>query len=377
MSDPQPAFSFNPDQYQQQLASKAARLSALLTDWQAPELAVFASAAQHYRMRAEFRLWHDNDRSFYAMFNPAEPKKPLEVTQFPVASRHINQLMTAVLAAVHQDPELRQRLFQVEFLASQDGDALVTLVYHRPLTEHWAERGRYWQTRWGCSLIGRARKQRWVLGKDFIEERLNVAGRTLYFKQYENSFSQPNAGVCEQMLAWALSNTEACQQEDLLELYCGLGTFSIPLARHFKRVLATEISRTAVKAAQENSLRNGCANLSIARMASEDFSQAWLQKRESRRFKEFDIGQYRFTTLIVDPPRGGLDEHTIAILPRFQRILYISCNPISMMANIEGLRSTHRIAACALFDQFPYTDHMEAGLVLERRADPTDRHSTI
>lgn len=51
----------------------------------------------------------------------------------------------------------------------------------------------------------------------------------------------------------------------------------------------------------------------------------------------------------------------------YQRILYISCNPETLAENLAALHSTHRITRCALFDQFPYTHHMESGVLLERR----------
>ncbi len=69
----------------------------------------------------------------------------------------------------------------------------------------------------------------------------------------------------------------------------------------------------------------------------------------------------------MDPPRAGLDDGTIALAKDFDNILYISCNPETLRANVAALSATHRIAAAAAFDQFPYTHHLECGLLLQRR----------
>ncbi|GGX51601.1 tRNA (uridine(54)-C5)-methyltransferase TrmA [Saccharospirillum salsuginis] len=358
-------FPFNPDQYDQQLHDKLIALRDLFDPETLPEVDVYPSRPEHYRMRAEFKLWHDGDESWYAMFNPAEPKKPIRVDEFPVGSRLINDLMGRVRDAVHQDDQLRRRLFQVEFLTTQEGDALITLIYHKKLDEAWEERGRHWQEVWGFPVIGRARKQRLVLSRDYVNETLEINGRRYRFRQYENSFTQPNAGVCEQMVGWAQRHTEG-SRGDLLELYCGNGNFSIPLAGHFRKALGTEISRVSVNSAQHNIEANGVDNLRIARMSSEDFANAWLGRTQSRRLREWGVEDYDFTTLLVDPPRAGLDDDTLALARHFDRIVYISCNPETLAANVRALGSDYRIEAAALFDQFPYTHHMEAGLVLSR-----------
>ena len=80
-----------------------------------------------------------------------------------------------------------------------------------------------------------------------------------------------------------------------------------------------------------------------------------------------DLDQYRFSTLFVDPPRSGLDAPTLALAAGFEHILYISCNQQSLLENVAALHATHAITAAAAFDQFPYTEHLECGLLLTRR----------
>ncbi|HSH57066.1 MAG TPA: tRNA (uridine(54)-C5)-methyltransferase TrmA, partial [Halomonas sp.] len=76
---------------------------------------------------------------------------------------------------------------------------------------------------------------------------------------------------------------------------------------------------------------------------------------------------YAFSTVLVDPPRAGLDESSCRQLSGYSRIVYISCNPETLASNLERLIETHRITRFALFDQFPWTHHCECGVLLERR----------
>ena len=73
--------------------------------------------------------------------------------------------------------------------------------------------------------------------------------------------------------------------------------------------------------------------------------------------------------MLVDPPRAGLDAETLKMVSAYSRIIYISCNPDTLAENLDYLTETHEITAAAMFDQFPYTDHVETGVVLEAKAD--------
>jgi tRNA (uracil-5-)-methyltransferase len=77
-------------------------------------------------------------------------------------------------------------------------------------------------------------------------------------------------------------------------------------------------------------------------------------------------------TVLVDPPREGCDASTRALLATFRRVLYISCCPETLARDVAALGRTHTLRELAVFDQFPYTPHLEMGLMLERTASPTD-----
>lgn len=361
----------DPDRYGEQLADKCAYVERLFASFEPPEMEVFASPPSHYRQRCEFRIWHEGDDLFYAMFEvtPGDPKskRVIRLDQFPVASESINRLMPALRAAFLASDELRRRLFQVEFLTTLSGEALVTLIYHRPLGDAWEAEARALEAELGIMIIGRSRKQRLVLTRDHVWERLQVDGRTLHYQQVENSFTQPNAHICQAMLGWASDVTAGRQQEDLVELYCGNGNFTIALAQNFRRVLATEISRTSVASANVNLEANGVTNAQVARMSAEDFAQALKGEKTGRRVAEMGLESYDFSTVLVDPPRAGLDQQSCRQLSEYAHIVYISCNPVTLAENLAQLTQTHDIVRFALFDQFPFTAHCECGVWLTRR----------
>ena len=358
--------------YARQLADKTDFLRRLFAGVAMPEWAVFPSPERHYRMRAEFRIWHEGGGISYAMFEngkKAGSASLVRLAQFPAASAAINALMPELLAALSAEPVLKNRLFQCEFLSTLSGDMLVSLIYHRKLDDAWQAAAQDLQRRLGIALIGRSKGQKIVLSRDFVTEELEAGGRTFRYRQPEGAFSQPNAAVCAKMLEWACG-CAAGLGGDLLELYCGNGNFTLPLARYFGRVLATEVSKTSVRAAQWNIEADGADNIRIARLSAEEFAQAYGGGREFRRLREqgISLSDYAFSTVFVDPPRAGIDKATLRLMQDFDNIIYISCNPETLRANLDVLLQTHEIKAAALFDQFPFTAHIESGVLLRRKA---------
>lgn len=358
--------------YAQQLAAKTEQFQALFQDLATPPLEVFESPEAYFRMRAEFRIWHEGGEICYAMFEPgrkAGTASLIKITDFQTASLGINRLMPALLTALSADDVLKNRLYQCEFLSTQSGEMLVSLIYHKKLDADWEAAARRLQQQLAIRIIGRSKGQKIVLGDDFVTEELTVGNRRYRYRQIEGSFTQPNAAVCEKMLAWA-ADCAGEDPRDLLELYCGNGNFTLPLARRFRRVLATEVSKTSVAAAQWNIEANGADNIRIARLSAEEFTEAYQGSRTFRRLEEQGIrlADYDFSTVFVDPPRAGIDSDTLRLLAGFERIIYISCNPHTLRDNLAVLDSSHRISRMALFDQFPFTHHIESGVLLEKRA---------
>lgn len=368
-----PMSAVQPENYQALLAQKVSDVGAVMAPFSPPAPEIFPSQTTGFRLRAEFRMWHEGDTVDYVMFRREDPRTPVVITAFPIADQRIQTVMPLLRDVLNTNHTLRHKLFQAEFLASLSGELLITLIYHRKLDSEWEAAAQLLETDLvsaapTLSIIGRSRKQKLVIGRDFIQEVLPVNGGEYQYRQYEQSFSQPNGGVNIQMIEWACAQARSLTG-DLLELYCGNGNFTLPLARHFNHVIATELSKVSIRAARANLIDNNIDNVQLLRMSAEEVTQAMNAERVFRRLSELPkpLEQFDLGTLFVDPPRAGLDEDTVNMASHFQTIIYISCNPQSLAKNMCSLQSTHRIKHFAMFDQFPYTNHMECGVILSRK----------
>ncbi|MBV0932837.1 tRNA (uridine(54)-C5)-methyltransferase TrmA [Marinobacterium weihaiense] len=354
-----------PEQYDALLAAKKARIADQFAEFDLPEIEVFTSQPQHYRLRAEFRTWHEGDDLYYVMFD-GDKRTPVRLDNCPMVSERIHDMMFKLLDVIRPDPVLRFKLFQIDFLSTLSGELLVSLLYHRQLDDEWVERVKPLREQFNIDIIGRARKQKILLDRDFVVEELNIKGRPYRYQQTENGFTQPNGHVCEKMIEWAI-DVSSHAGGDLVEFYCGNGNFTLPLAQNFRRVVATEISKVSVRSAEWNIQENGIDNIDVLRMPSEDLSLILKGEKTSRKVQGLALDECEFSTVFVDPPRCGLDEHTVEQICEYEHILYISCNPDTLHDNLQQISKTHKLERFAIFDQFPYTDHLECGVYLTRR----------
>lgn len=362
-------------EYDHLFAEKIANLKKLL-NW-SKEVDAFESPKTNFRMRANFQMWHDNPANktpagfFYAMYDENDKGVPYEVKSFPRGTKMINDLMDSFMKVFAEYKVIFDNLFEVRFVTTQSQQAVVTLLYKKPLHNDWHKTAEEVASKLNVKIVGRSRKVVQIAGgSDTITEVLNVQGRSFQLYQTEGAFSQPNAAVCEKMIGWALDMTKGSQDHDLLELYCGGGTFTAPLSYNFRKVLATEISKASVDLAHKAFALNGITNISIARLSSEEFSEAYSSKRVFKRLEDSKISlkDFNIGTVFVDPPRAGLDNDTCKMISQFNNIVYISCNPVTLARDVEKLKETHDVLRVAAFDQFPYTHHLEGGVYLKRRS---------
>lgn len=363
-----PLSHITPEHYLALLEEKTARVARQMGAFNAPKANIILSDELAFRVRAEFRVWHDGDDLNYVMFKPGEPDTPIAIDDLPIACDKIRSLMPELKDKLLHNPTLRHRLFQVEFLSTLAGDTLITLIYHRQLDDSWQRAAMELAEQLAVQIVGRARKQKLVLDRDYVVETLTVHGKSWQYRQYEQSFSQPNANVNSQMLEWAVDCARELQG-DLLELYCGNGNFTLPLSQHFNEVIATEMAKSGIKAALENCETNNIDNIQFIRLSAEEVAQAMSGSRSFRRLAHLPkpLQSYQLDTVFVDPPRAGLDQETVSMVAEFKDILYISCNPDTLEKNLQTLSKTHDIKRFAMFDQFPYTHHLECGMWLSKR----------
>ena len=353
--------------YEEQLKQKETRVSGLLAPFYQGGLEVFDSPTEHYRARAEFRIWHEGDRCDYAMGN-MQKNGAVCIQECPKVIEPIEKRMWKLLEKINASTQvLKERLFAVEFLATTIDECLITMLYHKKLDDKWREEVKKLESELNCKVMGTSRKQKVILSDEFVTEKLDIDGKTFTYVQYESGFTQPNPAVNIKMIEWAIKQAKKVGYGDFLESYCGLGNFTLPLSGYFEKALATEISKRSIHAALENCKLNDIENITFTRLASEEMTQALHGVREFSRLRGIDLKSYDFSTVLVDPPRAGLDEGMIELISNIENIIYISCNPETLARDLETLVQTHHVAEAAIYDQFPHTSHVESGVFLRKK----------
>lgn len=350
--------------YQDGLNKKVEDVKAKFIDIYIGEFEVITSPDSNFRARAEFKIWHDDDKTYYTM-KSKDNKQHIFLQECNMVINNISNIMFDVLDYIQSVEILNNRLFTIEYLSSINNDTMITLIYHKKLDDEWIQEAKKFEEKFCLKIIGRSKNQKLILSNEYITEKLFVDNQDYYYTQYESSFTQPNPYVNTKMLQWACDNSKN-NGRDLLELYCGNGNFTMVLSKHFDKVLATEISKASIKSATKNMELNNITNINFARLSSEEFVEAINKVREFNRLKDSNIvlDDYDFSTVFVDPPRAGLDDTTRELVVKYDNILYISCNYDTLHRDLLHITKTHKIEKFAFFDQFAYTTHLECGVKL-------------
>jgi len=184
-----------------------------------------------------------------------------------------------------------------------------------------------------------------------------LASADLLIEFAPTDFVQINGALNEAMVERALEMLEVRESDVVLDLFCGLGNFSLPLARRASRVAAVERDAGLVERARANARRNGLSNVEFhtADLFKDVTGSAWAR--------------VKYDLVLVDPPRAGARE----VLPTVaasgaRRVVYISCHPGSLARDAGLLVREHgfRLTAAGVMDMFPHTAHVEAMAVFDR-----------
>ena len=191
-----------------------------------------------------------------------------------------------------------------------------------------------------------------LYGDGYITDRLG----DYTFKISPMSFYQINPIQTEKLYKKAIDIAELTGEEILFDLYCGIGTIGIFASKYAKKVYGIEIVEEAVKDAIENAKINNVNNTEFYSGDVEKILEILLYEKKIKP----DV-------VIVDPPRKGLDENTIKNLIKIKskKIVYISCNPATLIRDLSKLEEHYKIKEINPFDLFPYTNHVECCAVME------------
>ena len=192
-----------------------------------------------------------------------------------------------------------------------------------------------------------------LYGPGYIEDTL--CG--LNFRLSPRSFYQVNHHQAQRLYEAAIQRAEITKNDTVLDLYCGVGTITLAMAKAAGKVIGVEVIPQAVEDAKDNAMRNGIEN---AEFFCGDAGQAAL---------ELEKQGIRADVVVVDPPRKGLNADTIEALHRFapRRIVYVSCDPATLARDVALLKERgYRVKDAVAADLFPRCAHVESIVTMIR-----------
>ena len=315
---------------------------------------IYLSPATGYRARTEFGF----SKNYFTMVSH---KHKIYMDQSSIPHPSIQKLMPNLLSKINKSEIIKKKLFQVNFRTSGT-KVLATLIYHKPLEEEWIQAAKNIQdSLLNISIIGRSKKQKVIIGEEDLELLCNYANSSFKILQNDSVFFQPNFYLYSLMISFITKQLE--DPRDLLELYCGCGGFTLPLASKFNKVFATENNRHSIRLLKESIKLNNLSNIQTARLSDDETASALANERPFRRLENIDMQSYEFSHILVDPPRAGLSTETIKLSKQFKNMIYISCNPETFLRDM--VKVNRKIESIGIFDQFANTQHLEVVALLK------------
>jgi 23S rRNA (uracil1939-C5)-methyltransferase len=314
-------------------------------------------AAWGYRRKGRFsvRRVEKKDKTLVG-FREQDPRFVADISICHTAIPEVGFKVDA-LAALVDRMDGRRDIPQIEFIAGDatDGFGGVALVFRhlQPLSA--ADR---------AALVAFAQEHGFAIllqpgGIDSVHPLWPEAPRLafrlapwdveLQFRPLD--FIQVNAGLNERMIVRAIELLDPQPEDRVLDLFCGLGNFTLPLARKVREVVGVEGDAGLVQRARDNAVHNGLANAAFhaADLAQDLRSQPWMREG--------------FDRLLLDPPRSGADAVLRQLpLKGLQRIVYVSCHPGSLARDAGYLVNERgwKLQAAGVMDMFPHTAHVES-----------------
>lgn len=306
-----------------------------------------SSAPWHYRSRARLGV----DRQGRIAFRERDSSHFVAIEQCPVLASELHPLVHAF-----QDlPQYAKKcgITHIELLFTDE--VIAAVVRHtRPMTDQ----GVAWlqavsdETNALIWLQGAKRGPLCDLSSKVVDPRLHyrLSGFDVRLAFHPSDFTQVNLDVNRRMVSQAIEWLDLQGHETVLDLFCGVGNFTLPLSRRAQRVIGVEAVESMVERGRENADAHSMENCTFVAADLEDSrcEKAW--------------NQTTIDAVLLDPPRAGAQQ-AVELLGRIsaRRIVYVSCNPASLARDAQALaQQGFRLAKLGVMDMFPHTAHIES-----------------
>lgn len=313
---------------------------------------IIAAEPWGYRRRARLSLnYQPKTQQLQMGFRKANSSEIIDVVQCPVLVPQLEALLPAVRECL-TSLQSQRHLGHVELVQADNGPLMV-LRHTAALTAVDKEKLERFSQTHGLSLYLAPQSE--ILEHIRGDEPWYTSdGLRLVFSPRD--FIQVNDGVNQKMVSTALAWLDIQPQDRVLDLFCGMGNFTLPLAKAAASVVGVEGVPALVAKGRENAALNGLQNVTFFHENLEEdvTRQAWAK--------------HGFDKILLDPARAGAPgvmAHIIKLAPR--RVVYVSCNPATLARDSEALlQAGYRIQRLAMLDMFPHTGHLESIVLFER-----------
>ena len=194
-----------------------------------------------------------------------------------------------------------------------------------------------------------------IINNEYLSDKhqiINPIGNKKYYESI-SSFFQVNKTLTEKLYNEALKVVKEDKPNQVLDLYCGTGTIGIYISDYCNKIIGIDYNKSNIEDANKNKELNNCNNIEFI-----------CDKVENQidKFNNIDL-------IVVDPPRAGLDTKTKDYLKKInpEKIIYISCDPVTLVRDLNDLDETYKVNFIKPFNMFPRTYHCESISVLERK----------
>lgn len=314
-----------------------------------------------YRNRIRLRVLRDEDgRTKFVYHEPGEQASFVAVDRCYLVPERVNDLAARLREILDAGPFPSVEAVEIRTSRTQ-GDSLIVCELGSAAEKEALGRALAGIKR-DCGLAGgvasvfdgKRRRDERLFGRDFLEETV----RGLTFRIGARSFFQANVGILETVFDDFAAAAAPQAGATVADLYCGLGTFGILLAREAREVFGVEPDPANVSFLKKNLALNRVGNFAVCEGTAEEWLAEVLERRPG--------------TVILDPPRRGVDPAVVAGLAGDPAplLLYLSCNPATLARDLKRLLEAYELADLRVYDFFPHTPHIETLAVLERKRPP-------